>query len=319
MHLLVPFASDLSEACQHVLRDLALPSLERLLGLLTPVERDEGEPTSLSPPHERALARLWGWQGGDGALPFAARAAQADGVDTGELAWALLTPAHWQLGRDDVVLLDPETIDVGDAESGALFESLRPQFESEGFRTAWGHARRWYAGRDDLEGFATASLDRAIGRNVDRWLHAADAGLPPAQRTTARLVRRLQSEAQLLFHAHSVNDEREARGLLPINSFWLSGCGRSQRTAAAATPDIALDLRRPLLDGDWAAWAEAWRALDAGPLAGLLARAGSAGSVALTLCGERHAARFESRPRRLWQRLRGAWQPSAPHDVLAAL
>ncbi|HEX2540512.1 MAG TPA: hypothetical protein VHM00_05465 [Caldimonas sp.] len=319
MHLLVPFASDLSEACQHVLRDLALPNLERLLGLLTPVARDEGEATSLSPPHERALAALRGWRGSDGTLPFAAHSAAADGIDVGGTAWALLTPGHWQLGRDDVVLLDPESIEMERSDSAALFESLRPQFESEGFRTAWGDPRRWYAGRDDLDGFATASPDRVIGRDVDRWLRDTGAGLPEAQRSTGRLVRRLQSEAQLLFHEHPVNDAREQRGLLPINSFWFSGCGRLQATDPRAEPDVALDLRQPLLAGDWARWAEAWRGLDAGALATLAARAGAGEPVALTLCGERHAARFESRARPLLERLRSAWRKSAAHDVLAAL
>jgi hypothetical protein len=319
MHLLVPFASDLSEACQHVLRDLSLPNLERLLGALTPVARDDGEATSLSPPHERALAAAWHWQGGDGALPFAAHAAAADGIDTGDLAWALLTPGHWQLGRDDVVLLDPEAIEIDDDESTSLFETLRPQFESEGFRAAWGHARRWYAGRDDLDGFATASLDRTIGRNVDQWIRAADAAQAVPQRDTSRLVRRLQSEAQLLFHQHPVNDAREERGALAVNSFWLSGCGRQQPADAAATPDVAFDLRRPLLAGDWATWAEAWRALDAGTLAALAARAGSGEPVALTLSGERSSARFENRPRPLWQRLRGGWRKTPAHELLATL
>jgi hypothetical protein len=33
--------------------------------------------------------------------------AQADGVDTGDLAWGLLTPAHWHLGTEQVSLIDP--------------------------------------------------------------------------------------------------------------------------------------------------------------------------------------------------------------------
>ena len=72
MHLLVPFASDDSEACRHVLRDLALPNLSRLLARLEPAARDDGTADSFSPPHERALAAARGWRGGDGALPFAA-------------------------------------------------------------------------------------------------------------------------------------------------------------------------------------------------------------------------------------------------------
>lgn len=317
MHLLVPFASDRSEACQHVLRDLALPNLERLLALLTPAGRDEGDAGSFSPPHERALAAAWGWRGDDGLLPFAAHAAAADGIATGELAWALLTPTHWQLGRDDVTLLDPDLLGLAEAESRALFASAGELLESEGFDVAWGASDRWYAARADLQALATASLDRVIGRNVDRWLRASANGGAGEKRAVASLVRRLQSEAQLVFHSHAVNEAREERGELAVNSFWLSACGRRQPAEPAATPELATALRSPLLGADWAAWAEAWRALDAGALARLLALARRGEAVTLTLCGERTAARYSLAPRSLWQRLRTT--TVAAHDVLAAL
>ncbi|MEO5845134.1 MAG: hypothetical protein ABIQ33_09860 [Caldimonas sp.] len=317
MHLLVPFASDRSQACRHVLHDLALPNLERLLALLTPDGRDEGDAGSFSPPHERALAAARGWHGGDGLLPFAAHAAADDGVATGEGAWALLTPSHWQLGRDDVTLLDPDLIGLAETESRALFASAGELLASEGFAVAWGSSGRWYAARDDLEALATASLDRVIGRNVDRWLRASADGGSGDSRAIASLVRRLQSEAQLAFHSHAVNEAREQRGELAVNSFWLSGCGRRQHADAAKAPDVATALRAPLLGADWAAWAEAWRALDAGTLASLLARARQGEPATLTLCGERTAARFALAPRSLWQRLRAP--AVAAHDVLATL
>lgn len=315
MHLLVPFAADSSEACRDVLRDLALPNLERLLALLAPAGRDDGDAASLSPPHERALAAAWGWHGGDGLLPFAAHAAAGDGVATGSLAWALLTPSHWQLGRDDVTLLDPAALALAEPESRALFASAGELFASEGFEVAWGSADRWYAARDDLQGLATASLDRVIGRNVDRWLRARGGdGASPA---AAELVRRLQSEAQLVFHAHEVNECREERGELVVNSFWLSGCGRRQPADEAATPEIASTLRAPLFGADWAAWAEAWRALDGGAVARQLGHARDGAATTLTLSGERAAARFELQPRSLWQRMRATRTPV--HDVLASL
>ena len=315
MHLLVPFASDRSEACQHVLRDLALPNLERLLALLGPATRDDADADTFSPPHERALAAAWGWHGDDGLLPFAAHAAAGDGVATGEAAWALLTPSHWQLGRDDVTLLDPALLELEEAESRALFESAGELLASEGVAVAWGASDRWYAARDDLQALATASLDRVIGRGVDRWLRARTSDA--AARAVASLMRRLQSEAQLVFHSHAVNDAREERGALAVNSFWLSGCGRRQAAPAAATPEVAASLRAPLLGADWAAWAEAWRALDAGPLAPLVDRAKRGGSVTLTLCGEQSAATYSLQPRSLWQRVRTRAVPA--HDVLAAL
>jgi hypothetical protein len=321
MHLLVPFASDTSEACQHVLRDLSLPRLDRLLALLAPAGRDDGDAFSFSPPHERALAAAWGWQGGDGTLPFAAHAAAGDGITVGDNAWALLTPAHWQLGRDHVTLLDPAELDLGAAESRALFDAVEDLFASEGFRVAWGTADRWYAARDDLQGFATASLDRVVGRGVDRWLRASARGEEVAGKSaTLSLVRRLQSEAQLVFYTQAVNDAREERGALAVNSFWLSGCGRRQPAPAEKTPEIAPELRAPLLAGDWAAWAEAWHALDNGAVALLLdqARDGD-GSATLTLCGERVAARFESQSRSVWQKLRAVGGKRPAHEVLAAL
>jgi hypothetical protein len=317
MHLLVPFASDRSEACQHVLRDLALPNLERLLALLAPAGRDDGDAGSFSPPHERALAAAWGWQGGDGLLPFAAHAAAADGIATGTLAWALLTPSHWQLGRDDVTMLDPVLLGLAELESRSLFASAGALFASEGFAVAWGGVDRWYAARDDLQELATASLDRVIGRNVDRWLRASARGGGGASPAIASLMRRLQSEAQLVFYSHAVNEAREERGALAVNSFWLSGCGRRQPADPAATPEVATELRAPLLGTDWAAWAEAWRALDAGAIARLLARARAGAAATLTLCGERSAASYALRHRSLWQRLRGGAVPA--YELLAAL
>lgn len=308
MHLLVPFASDDSEACRHVLRDLSLPHLARLLARLTASGRDEGEASSLSPPHERALAAARGWRGGDGALPFAAHALRADGIDPGDTAWGLVTPAHWLLGRDHVAMTDPAQLALSDAESNAFFAAVRGLFESEGFVATWGAAQRWYIGRDDLQGFATASLDRVIGRSVDGWLGTDRSDL-------GRLLRRVQSEVQLVFHAHPLNEAREERDEAVVNSFWLSGCGRAQAADPADEPQVDASLRTPLLAGDWAAWAEAWQALDAGPIA----RALEAEEATLTLCGEKSAARFERVRQGLLQRLHRRWTRLEPHAVLESL
>jgi hypothetical protein len=313
MHLLVPFAADDSEACRQVLGDLALPNLDRLLALLAVEARDDGDAESLSPPHERALAAARRWQGSDGLLPFAAHAAANDGVATGTHAWALLTPSHWLLGSEGATMLDPALLGLDEHDSRALFASASELFASEGFEIAWGGAERWYAARADLEHFATASLDRVVGRSVEPWLRPRG----DAPRATAALVRRLQSEAQLVFHAHEVNERREERGALVVNSFWLSGCGRRQIGDSTDAPEVVEALRTPMLSGDWAAWAGAWRALDAGPIARLLASARTGTATTVTLCGERSAARFSLRPRTLWQRLRG--NRVAARDILATL
>ena len=313
MHLLVPFAAEDSQACRQVLGDLSLPNLERLLALLVAEARDDGDAASFSPPHERALAAARRWHGGDGLLPFAAHAAAGDGVATGAHAWALLTPSHWMLASEGATMLDPALLALDEHDSRALFASAGALFASEGFEVAWGGAERWYAARADLEHYATASLDRVVGRSVEPWLRPRG----DAPRATAALIRRLQSEAQLVFHAHEVNERREERGALVVNSFWLSGCGRQQAVDGDDAPEVVETLRAPLLAGDWTVWADAWRALDAGAIARLLAAARSGAATTLTLCGERSAARFALQPRSLWQRLRGT--RVAARDLLASL
>ena len=327
MHLLVTHAGASSPAEAEALVRLGLPTLAALLGRLTLAARDDGDETTLNMPHERALAHEFGWTDGardidatphanaDGTLPLAARAAAADGIDPGDAPWGLVTPAHWHLARDHVSLVDPASLALGDAESRALFDAVRGLFEGEGWRFVYGAPLRWHASHDLLHGLPAASLDRAIGRSVDAWRPAGGR-----DDTRTKRIRRLQNEVQMQLHEHPVNEAREARGMLPVNSFWLSGCGvrRSERPA----PGLQLvdTLRAPALAGDRAAWAEAWRALDAGPLAALLRVARQGSAAVLTLCGERGAQRFEALPQPWWKRLaRGFGPQPTVAAVLGAL
>src|ERR1700754_2340618 len=110
MHLLIAHASALSEACRHTLEDLNLPQLAALLSRLEPTLRSEADEFSLSTPYERALAQVLGLAGPDGGLPWGAPSAAQHGIDTADLSWGLLTPAHWHVGIDHVTMLDPQVL-----------------------------------------------------------------------------------------------------------------------------------------------------------------------------------------------------------------
>jgi hypothetical protein len=307
MHLLIPFASAASPPAQDVLRDLALPHLSQLLKRLAPAQRLQGDEYSLSPPHERAVAQAWGWQGADGCLPFAARAAAADGLAVADHAWGLMTPVHWLVGRDSVTLTDPAALQLQEPESRALFQAVRDLFESEGFALHWAAPTRWYLQHDSLADLPCASLDRVLGRNVDLWLQASAATSDKAQ-TELRKLRRLQNEFQMLLYPHEITNQRDARGLLAVNSFWLSGCGRWQKESAATEVEVNNLLRASLLADDWAAWREAWLQLDATALAELNLAAKQGQAVTLTLCGERHAQSWhQAKPSSLMQLLKNTF------------
>lgn len=293
-HLLVPFASASDPGCRAVLPQLALPQLSALLAELVPVVRDEGDEHSLSPPHERALAqaigllRPDGCPFDDGLIPWAA---VEDPQPTTPQAW--FTPCHFQVGMEQVTLLPAEQLDLADAHSRALFDALAPYCAEDGITLSYTSATRWHARGEPLRGIASASLDRVGGRSVEGWL-AESAANPQG----AQLLKRLQSEAQMLFYTHAVHDEREAARLHPINGFWVSGAGALAQPLslrpAPAQPDT---LRQAALQADWRRWQQAWEALDAGEIAQWLARARLGEAVTLTLCGERTAQRFTNAPR----------------------
>lgn len=312
MDWVIPFAATLSEDCIHTLRDLQLPHLARLLARLVPTVRQGSDEFALSTPHERALATALGWRGDDGMLPWAARLAAIDGIDVGgsDTAWGLITPVHWEVASDHVVLVDPAALELGEVESRALLNSARPLFDDAGWRVEYGAPLRWYAAHDSLRELACASPDRVIGRSVDLWM--------PADARVAR-IRRLQSEVQMLLYTDATNAAREAKGALAVNSFWLSGCGVAQTEPAVSGVQIDDSLRASALAEDWAAWADAWRALDAGLIADLRRRAESGESTQLTLCGERHAQRFENSPRSLWARASAAFRSPPVAPLLEAL
>ncbi|MDI4634170.1 hypothetical protein J7U46_14020 [Pelomonas sp. V22] len=306
MHLMIPYASAAGEAGEAALQTLALPRLSSLLSLLQPDGPAlGGDELSLATPFELALQAA-------GRPVNAAAAALADGIEVGGDCWALLSPMHLSVSSDQVLALDPQALQLNEADSRQLLSDLAAELfpTAEGWRHAFGAPERWYIAHPDLQGLASASLERVINRPVDTWM------------PEARKLRTLQNECQMLLHRHPLNGQREARGELVVNSVWISGCGRFEPAHEAAGLQIESRLREPLLAGDWAAWCDAWRALDAGLIAELLSRAKQGEpDLQLTLCGDREARPYRLQPRSAWQRL---WQSiSAPRvdamQILGAL
>ena len=304
-HLLIPYAASAAEGCQQALQGLALPHLERLLVKLSPhpTASDADEETSFSPPHERALARALGLPVQDGRIPWAAWHRLSQGQPPGDAAWAFVTPCQWQVTTDHITLHDPDALALDEAASRALLSIVAPWFAEDGITLHYDQPTRWLASGAPLATLAAASLDRVLLRDVRPWM-------PDARE--ARTLHRLHSEMQMLLYTHAFNDERAARGLPVVNSFWVHGAGVLESSAPPATsaaPTMPTPLRDAALREDWRAWRQAWTALDAGPVAALLRQAEAGASVQLTLCGERGAMAFHSAPRTLTQRVQGFFKP----------
>ncbi|WP_241027184.1 hypothetical protein [Variovorax sp. RKNM96] len=312
--MLIPFAGRGSPACRAALPALKLPNLESLLSRLALADTDSQDESTRSPPHERALAKALGISAADGCIPWAALEARQTGLATPDdtEGWGVVTLCNWQVGIDDVALGDPAAIEIDAAESAALLEVARPFFEEDGIAL---HASptpgRWLARARIFDGLATASIDRAVGYPISQWSPLGDS---------ARPLRRLQNEMQMLLYTQRVNDDRAARGVPPINSFWLSGTGALKGTTpTASAPTVSEALRVTALRDDGTGWAEALQALDAGEIASLLADYTRGADVALTLCGDRGAQRYTVQQRGLTRWAKSLFDRTRAASVLEAL
>ncbi|VWX57192.1 conserved hypothetical protein [Burkholderiales bacterium 8X] len=316
-HLLIPFASHGSPACRQARAGLRLPNLDALLARLAATQGDRQDDSTLSPPHERALATALGIEPKDGLVPWAALEARRLGLPdaSADEGWALATLCHWQVGIDDVVLADPAAIRIDAHESEALLAVARPFFEGDGIALhATDAPGRWLARAAVFADLPTASIDRAVGRPIAEW-SPLSAG--------AGSLRRLQNEMQMLLYTERINDERTSRGVPAINSFWLSGTGRlaaSFGPSRPAGPAVIDTLRKPALIDDGPGWEQAWREIDDGPLAELLAASKDAqGELSLTLGGDLGWQRFEWQKRGLLAWTRGLFQRTGSAQVLETL
>ena len=281
-HLLVPFAAASAPECHALLPGLRLPHLSALLARLSPGATDKGGDHDFSLPHERALARALGLaETPDGTLPWAALDSDAPHQPQ---AW--FTPCHFQIGMDQVTLQTGDQLALGDDQSRPLFEALAPFCAEDGLTLRYDSPTRWHAQGEPLRHLRCASLDRVSGRSVADWTPANTAGDAGAQ-----LLKRLQSEAQMLFYTHPVNDQREAASEPIVNGFWVHGAGALPPgfRPTAPAPDMPQALRLAALRADWAAWQQAWELLDTSHCLPLLQRVKRGETVSLTLCGERNA------------------------------
>jgi hypothetical protein len=227
LQLLLPFALPAAADASTALHNIESPALDKLVARATLVERVIGEDFQRTLPHERWVARQFGTvASGEGAAdeaPLAPYMLRADGGEPGTSTWACVQPVHVRIAHDHLVLIDPASLELTDAEAATLLEVASPLIEELGVRIEAPHPSRWYLASDAFGTLAGASPLRASGRNIEIWLpHEAHTG----QRSRAWM--KLQNEVQMAWFEHPVNEAREARGLPTVNSIWFHAQGAAQ-------------------------------------------------------------------------------------------
>jgi hypothetical protein len=312
MHLIVPFAASQALNDPEMWAGLQLPNLQVLLGLMQRqhvLQDPENAPLHL--PHERLHAQALGWPPAATALPWAAWHQSQQGLPrNAPQAW--MTPCHWQVGMDQVVMADPAHLHLSDEESQQLLQAMQAFLQEDGLQVTWHSALLWHAQGAMLADLPTPSLDRVIGQNVKDWLPDHPA---------ARPLQRLQSEMQMLLYNHPVNDARDGRRQHTVNAFWLHGAGTLPAAAPSTEPPVTVSdaLRASALHGDVQTWRQAWQQLDATVLADLLQHVKASGQGALSLCSEHTAHTYTAAPAAWHQKITRLFNKPSPAAALQAL
>ena len=257
-HWVIAYASSHLAPLQQALDTLYLPHLEKVLSGMACVSESDFEREIASPllPHEN-VPSLW----------------HQSPVWDDE---ALITPCHWQVGMNEVLLLNPAEMHLGAEESQQLLAAVKPYFEEDGLHLSYESPLVWRAKGPLLKDMPFASLEKVSGQHIKDWL---------PQGPNARTLQRLQSEMQMLLYQHPVNDLRSQQGRWAVNSFWV------HRTLEQLYPNnrqtaFRMDLREAAVQGNTDAWLQQWQALD--NVLGETFQAEATRLASLTLCSETH-------------------------------
>lgn len=171
-------------------------------------------------------------------LPVAAVTRLADGGEADDGWWLRADPVHLRPDLRGVLLADARVLALEPAETRALVEAFNQTFAADGLRLDAPRPDRWYLRLPADPGLRTHPLIEAIGRDINPLLPHG----PNVRRWHALLT-----EAQMLFHGHPVNQEREQHRQPTINGLWLWGGGRCP--AGARAPAAGLYADDPLTRG----------------------------------------------------------------------
>lgn len=131
--------------------------------------------------------------------------------------WMRADPVHLHATASGLILTDAAELKLTLQEASELVAELMEVFTADGWLFKAAHPQRWYLRPLTPPEIRTHALPDIIGRDIHSYLpYGADA----------KAWHTILNEIQILLHTSNVNQAREARGELPVNSLWFWGAGR---------------------------------------------------------------------------------------------
>ncbi len=209
IHLLIPGLFWPEAGRPEVYSDLSLSALEVILAKSRYTE-------SQSQGIEEWLCQAFGvskqqdW-------PVAPIMLQLDGTDEGldqNGYWLRADPVHLRIQNNHMLLADSQVFSISLKESIQFTDTLNQYFSKSGIVFLPLHADRWYVRIAKIPSLQTRLLSEMIGKNINNLLPIGEE---------SSIWHNIFNEIQMLLHNHPLNQEREERGELAINSMLVLG------------------------------------------------------------------------------------------------
>lgn len=165
------------------------------------------------------------WLGVDvsAQLPWAALRHQFESDGMYDLPLMCADPVFMRTGSDTVEL-DFQPPELSREEVEKLLASLNKHLAQDGLVLKAFHPQRWYL----------YQLDDSFSRDLPVTTPLSEAGVgnvfPYLPQSSDKYWAQLFNELQMLLHTQPVNQQREAKGLPPVNGLWLWGEGSAGNT-----------------------------------------------------------------------------------------
>ena len=191
---------------------------------------------------------------GAGLAPWLAHQLQTPTMGENDAVW-VATLCSTVISQERATAVPLSLLHVTSAEIEALSQTAAPLFAQagDGIELVALDDGIWQVTGPMPANTPTITPLALMGQDLGDWWPTGDAW---------RAWRKRLNEIQMAWHDHPVNVERERQGLPAINSLWLFGGGKPFVPAKHTDSTVHDTLAAPTLQGDWAAWLEAWAEIE---------------------------------------------------------
>jgi len=211
LHIVIPGLNWPDTSQHQIYHNLSLPSLEKLLSRSNKLQTQPQEIEAwLCKTFNVTKQQDWP------IAPIMLHSDSAEPVKTDKDYWVHADPVHLRIEQNHIMLADSQAFQITTDEAKEFTNEINKVLGKDNWALLPLHPKRWYIRIKETPKMSTYALSQVTCRNINNFL-------PSGKDSVA--WHKIFNEIQMFLHEHSLNQARERRGELAINSIWFWGGG----------------------------------------------------------------------------------------------